>query len=158
MKDRVDTSQTHVGATHTLTIKVSADLNPDGSTNEIVTDWYFSSPDGKKVARVMRQWRAADNFCVWSFQFRPHPTHPRDSENRHGLQIDNWISGPAGCKTHVHPSVATECALWKQAHDTAIEWVTKRRILQGGLIGWRECGWREGMEMHSSTVAAGGAL
>lgn len=144
---------TSAGATHSLRVETRTEFDERGATAETVTDWYFTSADGKKTARVMRLWRAHGQFCVWTFQFRPHPTRPRDNENRHGLQIDNWISGAAGSDEHKHPSVPVESALWTQAHKTAIEWVTKRRILRGGLTGWHECGWREGMAMHPSTVA-----
>lgn len=154
-RQRSDSGKSEVfeGRDYTMRVEVHT-AEYDDNSYEIVTDWYFTSPDGKKVARITRQWRATDSFCVWTFQFRPHPTHPRTRENRHGLQIDNWISGAAGCGAHRLPSNATESGLWSQAHKTAIEWVTKKRILRGGLAGWEECGWREGMLLHASVVPA----
>jgi hypothetical protein len=147
----------HRGEQYSLLVEVRSDVAADGSHTDVVTDWYFTSADGKKTARVCRHWRASNRFCVWSFQFRPHPTRPRDSENRHGLQIDNWISGKPSEKQHKHPSTEVESGLWAQAHRTAIEWVTKKRVLPGGLAGWKECGWREGMPLHASVVAKDGA-
>lgn len=150
---RHKTSSKHPGRDYSLDVEVTTDTNPDGSTHEIYTEWYFTSSDEKKVARVMRHWREG-GYCRWSFQFRPHPTHPRDNNNRHGLQIDNRICGDLG-GNDVHPSLAVESALWDQARKTAIHWVTKKKILRGGLEGWKECGWREGMPMHSSCVSKG---
>jgi hypothetical protein len=147
----INTRTVHEGATYTLTVDVSQRMNADGSPREVVTDWYFTSPDGKKTARVCRYSRYEDDHCRWFLQFRPHPTRPRDDQNRHGLQID-WHK-----PDDTHPSLDVERALWAQAKATAIEWVTKKRVLRGGLVGWCECGWREGMPMHPSTVAKGGA-
>lgn len=149
---RLDSGKSEVfeGCDYTLTVEVSQRVNEDGSPREIVTDWYFTSPDGKKTARVCRYSRNKDGHCRWFLQFRPHPKDPRDIENRHGRQID-WRN-PAD----EHPSNEIESALWAQARATAIEWATKKRVLRGGLIGWRECGWREGMPLHASVVPVGG--
>ena len=145
------TETVHKGDAYTLTVVADHRTNNDGSPREVVTDWYFTSADGKKTARVCRYSRNKDGYCRWFLQFRPHPTRPRDSENRHGLQID-WRN-----PSDAHPSTEVESGLWAQAHRTAIEWVTKKRVLPGGLAGWKECGWREGMPLHASVVAKDGA-
>jgi hypothetical protein len=146
------TKTVHKCAEYTLTVDVDHRTNDDGSTREVVTDWYFTSPDGKKTARVCRFSRSRDNYCRWFVQLRPHPTPRYRSESRYGLQIDWAAPAPSDGTARTHPSNETESAVWAQAYATAIEWATKKRVLRGGLAGWCECGWREGTPPHTSVT------